>query len=190
MKKIDLEKLERKVPYELPSDFFQTMQANVLKSVGEETKEVQKPKAKILPMRFAWAVAASFALILGLSLFYWNYNSTGSHRLSQTEAIADNVKASQKAILDQNYYPDTVNEANDTVSDDDQSTNDDSTFNYSDAVASNKKGTAINAKGSYQKPKAVHAAETNFDNAVNKLSSQELAEQSKKYEIDTYLDLY
>ena len=29
-----------------------------------------------------------------------------------------------------------------------------------------------------------------FDKAISNLSSQELAEQSKKYEIDTYLDLY
>ena len=64
MKKIDIEKWERKTP-ELPENFFEKMQEKVLdKTVRAEKQPVKR--FKINPM---WASAAAIAVVFGISFF-------------------------------------------------------------------------------------------------------------------------
>lgn len=41
MKEFDLDKLERKTPYKVPENFFEEMQANVLKNTTKREKRNQ-----------------------------------------------------------------------------------------------------------------------------------------------------
>ena len=64
MKKIDIEKWERKTP-ELPENFFEEMQEKVL----DKTVRAEKQPVKRFKINPAWASAAAIAVIFGISFF-------------------------------------------------------------------------------------------------------------------------
>ena len=64
MKKIDIEKWERKTP-ELPENFFEEMQEKVL----DKTVRAEKQSVKRFKINPVWASAAAIAVIFGISFF-------------------------------------------------------------------------------------------------------------------------
>lgn len=63
MKKLDIEKWERKNP-KLPENFFDEMQKNVL------AKTINKKEPKRFSLNWVWASAAAIALVFGLMRLY------------------------------------------------------------------------------------------------------------------------
>ena len=69
MKKIDIEKWERKTP-ELPENFFEEMQEKVL----DKTVRVEKRPVKRFKINPVWASAAAIAVVFGI-LFFVNFKN-------------------------------------------------------------------------------------------------------------------
>ncbi|HIC8644200.1 TPA: hypothetical protein ACW7X5_001444 [Elizabethkingia meningoseptica] len=182
MKKTDIENFERRNPYEVPESFFSEMQNNVLEKVAEK----QKPKGRIIPMKYFTGIAASLTLLIGTVLFWYSNNNeiTTQEKIVDQQVVVENIQPKIAGnSTDVNKSPEGEISENEKKFDD--------KFNFDENSASNpKKAMVTGSKGTYNRPKVVSAVDRNFDKALNKLNAQELAEQSKKYEIDTYLDLY
>ena len=58
MKEFDLDKLERKTPYKVPENFFEEMQANVLKN----TTNKEKKETKVFRLHFSAVTSIAAAL--------------------------------------------------------------------------------------------------------------------------------
>lgn len=88
--KIDIEKLNRKMPYPEPSeDFFRKIQDNViLRTIGEHTQIPVQKEAKVFALDFKWVAAAAVVLIAGITAFFG---------LNESNKVGNNL-ASQKAI--------------------------------------------------------------------------------------------
>ncbi|MCT3923927.1 hypothetical protein HZP94_11960 [Elizabethkingia anophelis] len=186
MKKTDIEDFERRNIYDVPEGFFKDMQNNVLEKVAEH----EKPKGKILPMRVLSGIAASLALIAGTILFYYSNNNTmqTKEKIVDREILAENI---QPKIAENSYSKEEPSDegSGEEIAENQKKSHDG--FNFSENSASNsKKETLTDSKNTYNGPKVINVVDNKFDKALSNLSSQELAEQSKKYEIDTYLDLY
>ena len=186
MKKTDIEDFERRNIYDVPEGFFKDMQSNVLERVAEH----KKPKGKILSMRMLSGIAASLALIVGTILFYYTNNSAvqTQEKIVDREIVAENIQPKVAENSDVKKQPSDEGSGEGIA--ENQKKSDDG-FNFAENSASNtKKAMLTDSKNSYSRPKAINVVDKKFDKAISNLSSQELAEQSKKYEIDTYLDLY
>jgi len=90
--KIDIEKLNRKMPYPEPSDeFFKTIQDNViLKTIGKKTTVVQK-EAKVFSLNFKWMAAAAVVLIAGITAFLGFDNTSETQSFANQKPIVDSV---------------------------------------------------------------------------------------------------
>ncbi len=88
--KIDIEQLNRKMPYEEPSDaFFKTIQDHVLaKTLGE--KPAAKKAARIFALNLRWAAAAAVVLIAGLTAFF-SLNENPDMLVAQQKPIVDST---------------------------------------------------------------------------------------------------
>ena len=77
MKEFDLDKLERKTTYKVPENFFEEMQANVLKN----TTKKEKKETKVFRLHFSavTSIAAALALIFGFT-FLWKTNQAYKYR--------------------------------------------------------------------------------------------------------------
>lgn len=89
--KIDIEKLNRKMPYPEPSDgFFNTLQDNVIsKTIGEKIPVAQK-EAKIFSLDFKWVAAAAVVLIAGITAFF-NFSDNPDMQMAQQNPIVDSI---------------------------------------------------------------------------------------------------
>ncbi len=182
MKKTDIEDFERRNIYDVPEGFFKDMQSNVLERVAEH----KKPKGKILSMRMLSGIAASLAPIL----FYYTNNRAvqTQEKIVDREIVAENIQPKVAENSDDKKQPSDEGSGEGIAENRKKS---DDGFNFAENSASNsKKAMLTDSKNAYSRPKAINAVDKKFDKAISNLSSQELAEQSKKYEIDTYLDLY
>ena len=86
MKKIDIEKWERKTP-ELPENFFEEIQEKVL----DKTVRVEKRPVKMFKINPVWASAAAIVVIFGIS-FFINFKNKNAEviqnpQLVQTENV-------------------------------------------------------------------------------------------------------
>ena len=169
MKKIDIEKWERKTP-ELPENFFEEMQEKVLdKTVRAEKQPVKR--SKINP---AWASAAAIAVIFGISFFVnvknKNVEVAQNPQMVQTENIST-LNQEQSA----EYQTDIVNQ--------------EATENqpYTESKTSFA-GQSLDAV-SEQKIKNL-STKLKMEEVLNVMSEEELQELTSNYEQDTFLDLY
>ncbi len=95
---IDIEKLNRKTPYQEPSeDFFKQMQANVIsQTVGKEPIVVKK-EAKVFSLNFKWMAAAAVILIGGITAFF-SLNNDPEVSMAQQAPIVDSVYEIEQPI--------------------------------------------------------------------------------------------
>lgn len=178
MKKLEIEELEKKMPYDVPEAFFGEMQRNVFQKVAEEKQPLRKNLKSI------WAVAAAFALLLGMGILFLNESKDSDTAIASTE----------KTIIDSTFKM----EPNHEVAQSKPVTEEVSVENPTIAKRNDMGATTPNSATGTQVASRDHhpakaqftTAETRLDNAVNQLNNQELAELSAKYEIDTYLELY
>ena len=169
MKKIDIEKWERKTP-ELPENFFEEMQEKVL----DKTVRVEKRPVKRFKINPAWASAAAIAVVFGISFFVnvknknvevaqnpqmvQTENHSNLNQEQSTEYQADVV--SQEAVENQPYTESKTSFAGQSL----------------DAVSEQKiKNLSTKLK---------------MEEVLNVMSEEELQELTSNYEQDTFLDLY
>lgn len=169
MKKIDIEKWERKTP-ELPENFFEEMQEKVL----DKTVRAEKQPVKRFKINPAWASAAAIAVIFGISFFVnvknKNVEVTQNPQLVQTE----NVSTPNQQ---QNAEPQT-----DIV-------NQEATENQSYTEPKTSFAGQSSDAVSKQKVKNL-STKLKMEEVLNVMSEEELQELVTNYEQDTFLDLY
>ena len=169
MKKIDIEKWERKTP-ELPENFFEKMQEKVL----DKTVRAEKRPVKRFKINPVWASAAAIAVVFGISFFVnvknKNVEVTQNPQMVQTE----NVSTLKQ---EQNTQP-QIDAINQEAVENQPYTESKTSFvgQSSDAV-------------SEQKVKNL-STKLKMEEVLNVMSEEELQELVTNYEQDTFLDLY
>ena len=169
MKKIDIEKWERKTP-ELPENFFEEMQEKVL----DKTVRVEKRPVKRFKINPAWASAAAIAVVFGISFFVnvknKNVEVTQNPQMVQTENVS---------TLNQEQNTEyQAGVANQEVEENQSYTESKTSF----------AGQSLDAV-SEQKIKNL-STKLKMEEVLNVMSEEELQELTSNYEQDTFLDLY
>ena len=169
MKKIDIEKWERKTP-ELPENFFEEMQEKVL----DKTLTAEKQPVKRFKINPVWASAAAIAVVFGISFFVnfknKNVEVTQNPQMVQTENIPT-LNQEQSA----EYQADVVNQE---VVENQPYTESKTSF----------AGQSLDAV-SEQKIKNL-STKLKMEDVLNVMSEEELQELVTNYEQDAFLDLY
>ena len=169
MKKIDIEKWERKTP-ELPENFFEEMQEKVL----DKTVRVEKRPVKRFKINPAWASAAAIAVVFGISFFVnvknKNVEVTQNPQMVQTENHSNlNQQQNTEPQIDVVVQEVTENQS------------------YTEPKTSFA-GQSLDAV-SEQKVKNL-STKLKMEEVLNVMSEEELQELTSNYEQDTFLDLY
>ena len=169
MKKIDIEKWDRKMP-ELPENFFEEMQEKVLdKKVRAEKQPVKR--FKINPV---WASVAAIAVFFGISFFVnfknKNVEVTQNPQMVQTENHSNlNQQQTTESRIDVAGQEVTENQS------------------YTESKTSFA-GQSLDAV-SEQKIKNL-STKLKMEEVLNVMSEEKLQELVTNYEQDAFLDLY
>ncbi len=209
MKKFDIEKLERKNIYTAPDNLFENIQANVLGGVHDfyleklERKNIYTvsenifeniqdhvinkvlphKKAPVFKINWAYAAAASLALIFGAT-FVLNNSSTAD---DVSPAVAYTVKNQQPETESQMAY-ETLKSDLTSVENDHQ--NNESQKNNK-SVAQNKPQAETDREASDKTGKTVSKQdETQMNEYLDSFSNSEISELASNSTQDVYLDLY
>ena len=169
MKKIDIEKWERKTP-ELPENFFEEMQEKVL----DKTARAEKQPVKRFKINPVWASVAAIAVFFGIS-FFVNFKNK-------------NVEVTQNPQMVQNENVSTPNQEQNTEPQTDI-VNQEAVENqpYTESKTSFA-GQSLDAV-SEQKVKNL-STKLKMEEVLNVMSEEELQELATNYEQDAFLDLY
>ena len=169
MKKIDIEKWERKTP-ELPENFFEEMQEKVL----DKTVRAEKQPVKRFKINPAWASAAAIAVVFGISFFVnvknKNVEVTQNPQMVQTENVST-LNQEQSA----EYQADVVNQ--EAVENQPYTESKTSFVGQSSDAVSKQKVKNLSTK-------------LKMEEVLNVMSEEELQELATNYEQDAFLDLY
>ena len=169
MKKIDIEKWERKTP-ELPENFFEEMQEKVL----DKTVRVEKRPVKRFRINPAWASAAAIAVVFGIS-FFVNFKNK-------------NVEVTQDPQMVQTENHSNLNQQQNTEPQIDvvgQEVEENLPYTESKTSFAGQSSDAV----SEQKIKNL-STKLKMEEVLNVMSEEELQELATNYEQDTFLDLY
>ena len=169
MKKIDIEKWERKTP-ELPENFFEEMQEKVL----DKTVRVEKRPVKRFKINPMWASAAAIAVVFGISFFInfknKNVEVTQNPQMVQTENHSN--------LNQQQTTESRIDVAGQEVTENQSYTESKTSFaGQSSDVVSEQKVKNLSTK-------------LKMEEVLNVMSEEELQELATNYEQDTFLDLY
>jgi len=169
MKKIDIEKWERKTP-ELSENFFEEMQEKVL----DKTVRVEKRPVKRFRINPAWASAAAIAVVFGIS-FFVNFKNK-------------NVEVTQDPQMVQTENHSNLNQQQNTEPQIDvvgQEVEENLPYTESKTSFAGQSSDAV----SEQKIKNL-STKLKMEEVLNVMSEEELQELATNYEQDTFLDLY
>ena len=169
MKKIDIEKWERKMP-ELPENFFEEMQEKVLdKTVRAEKQPVRR--FKINPV---WASAAAIAVVFGIS-FFVNVKNKNAEVIQNPQMVQSENISTLNQEQSAEYQADVVN----------QEAIENQPYTESKTSFVGQSSDAV----SEQKIKNL-STKLKMEEVLNVMSEEELQELTSNYEQDTFLDLY
>ena len=169
MKKIDIEKWERKTP-ELPENFFEEMQEKVLdKTVRAEKQPVRR--FKINPV---WASAAAIAVVFGIS-FFVNFKNKNVEVIQNPQMVQNENVSTLNQEKSIEYQADVVN----------QEAIENQPYTESKTSFVGQSSDAV----SEQKIKNL-STKLKMEEVLNAMSEEELQELTSNYEQDTFLDLY
>ena len=169
MKKIDIEKWERKMP-ELPENFFEEMQEKVL----DKTVRAEKRPVKRFKINPAWASAAAIAVIFGIS-FFVNFKN------KNVEVIQNPQMVQTENVSTLNQLQNTEPQIDVTV----QEVTENQLYTESKTSFAGQSSDAV----SEQKIKNL-STKLKMEEVLNVMSEEELQELTSNYEQDTFLDLY
>ena len=169
MKKIDIEKWERKTP-KLPENFFEEMQEKVL----DKTVRVEKRSVKRFKINPMWASAAAIAVVFGIS-FFVNFKNKNVEVIQNPQMVqTENVFILKQ---EQNTQP-QIDAINQEAVENQPYTESKTSF----------AGQSLDAV-SEQKVKNL-STKLKMEEVLNVMSEEELQELATNYEQDTFLDLY
>ncbi|MGU3374578.1 hypothetical protein [Chryseobacterium sp. M5A1_1a] len=179
MKEFDIEKLERKNIYTVPDNFFENIQESIMNDIKTEKK------APVFKLNWMYAVAASLALIFGIT-FVFNYNNGSSDKgLNSKEAYAVNKgePKTEGEIAYETLKSDLTSVEKNNQTFVNQKNNVDFSMN---AESGSEKATAS------QKPAktVVKKEENRMNEYLDSFSNSEIAELASNSTQDVYLDLY
>ena len=169
MKKIDIEKWERKMP-ELPENFFKEMQEKVL----DKTVRAEKQPVKRFKINPVWASVAAIAVFFGISFFVnfknKNVEVTQNPQMVQTENHSN--------LNQQQTTESRIDVAGQEVTENQSYTESKTSFaGQSSDVVSEQKVKNLSTK-------------LKMEEVLNVMSEEELQELATNYEQDAFLDLY
>lgn len=174
MKEFDLDKLERKTPYKVPENFFEEMQANVLKN----TTNKEKKETKVFRLHFSavTSIAAALALIFGFT-FLWKTNQAYITTPTNTDSMVIVKTPAKESNIFKNQDLTTVSEVHQVAKE---------IQKQADIVSNTttNTGTTSNIK------MPAKTADLNYDQLLNSLTDEELKELSKNSDQDIYLELF
>ena len=174
MKEFDLDKLERKTPYKVPENFFEEMQANVLKN----TTNKEKKETKVFRLHFSAvaSIAAALALIFGFT-FLWKTNQADITTPTNTDSMVIVKTPAKESNIFKNQDLTTVSEVHQVAKE---------IQKQADIVSNTttNTGTTSNIK------MPAKTADLNYDQLLNSLTDEELKELSKNSDKDIYLELF
>lgn len=174
MKEFDLDKLERKTPYKVPENFFEEMQANVLK----QTTNKEKKETKVFRLHFSavTSIAAALALIFGFT-FLWKTNQAYITTPTNTDSMVIVKTPTEESNVFKNQDLTTVSEVHQVAKE---------IQKQADIInnTTTNTGTASNIKT------PAKTADLNYDQLLNSLTDEELKELSKNSDQDIYLELF
>jgi len=197
MKKLDIDNLDKKIPYKVPDLFFEKVQSNVFaqleKSENEASIAPAKKKARIFPMLWQYSAAASIILLFGLIFFLGDEYDTmpinTDRTRNETSYDSLNTKADSSALA-------YTTEAHSAPTDQDENEPVvEATPSPIEQKAEKKIASATITQGSQPKRKLLAKSnpkkfDENVDMLISAYSSAELAKLSKEAEQDIYLDLF
>lgn len=169
MKKIDIEKWERKTP-KLPESFFKEMQEKVL----DKTVRAEKQPVKRFKINPAWASAAAIAVVFGIS-FFINFKNKNVEVIQNPQMVqAENVSTLNQEQSAE-YQSDVVN----------QEAVENQPYTESKTSFAGQSLDAV----SEQKIKNL-STKLKMEEVLNVMSEEELQELTSNYKQDAFLDLY
>ncbi|SDQ44281.1 hypothetical protein SAMN05421664_1619 [Chryseobacterium soldanellicola] len=175
MKDFDIEKLERKNIYRVPDNLFENIQEKVMNDVKANKK------APIFKLNWAYAAAASLALIFGATFVFNSIDRTKDKEGSQpTYAVNGQQSKTESELAYETLKSDltSVENNNQTV------VNQESKNNTYTQVTDNKAEKKQTVKPAAKK------VETQMNEYLDSFSNSEISELASNSTQDVYLDLY
>ena len=114
MKEFNIDKLEKKTPYQITENFFEEMQRNVLNKI--ESKSYKKTKTFRLNYSVITSIAAALVLVFGFT-FLWKTNQTQIDKPKEViaTAVPDNHQNAINSKLLENTDVATIEEVQKTI---------------------------------------------------------------------------
>ena len=169
MKKIDIEKWERKTP-ELPENFFEEIQEKVL----DKTVRAEKRPVKRFKINPVWASAAAIAVVFGIS-FFVNFKNKNVEVMQNPQMVQTENVPTLNQEQSAEYQVDIAN----------QEAVENQPYTESKTSFAGQSSDAV----SEQKIKNL-STKLKMEEVLNVMSEEELQELTSNYEQDTFLDLY
>jgi len=169
MKKIDIEKWERKTP-ELPENFFKEMQEKVL----DKTVRAEKRPVKRFKINPVWASAAAIAVVFGIS-FFVNVKNKNAEVIQNPQMVQ--TENHSNLNQEQNTEPQTDIVNQEAVENQPYTESKTSFVGQSSDAVSEQKIKNLSTK-------------LKMEEVLNVMSEEELQELVTNYEQDAFLDLY
>lgn len=171
----DLEKLERKNIYTMPENVFEKVQGSVLNHVL-----APKKKAPVFKLNWAYAAAASLALIFGATFVFNNENPEDGQ---QNYVVKNNEPKTESQIAYETLQSDLTSVENNNQTVEDQGNN--------KSVAQNDTAAKTTAETKDQTVKSVSKQnEAQVNDYLDSFSNSEITELASNSNQDVYLDLY
>jgi len=171
----DLEKLERKNIYRIPGNLFENIQENVLNNV------LPAKKVPIFKLNWAYAAAASLALIFGVTFVLNNDDSKGKENSQETFAMNNQESKTESEIAYETLKSDLTSVENNNQTIENQN-------NKTSYVQDNSNG------GEKMKSQTVKLVpkhnEAQMNEYLESFTNSEISELASNSTQDVYLDLY
>lgn len=171
----DLEQLERKNIYTVPENIFETVQDNVVKNI------LPAKKAPIFKLNWAYAAAASIALVFGATFVFNN----GDPADPAKEQVAVNLQEpkTESQIAYETLKSDLTSVENTNQTDSSQNNN----KSLAREEKSAKTADEVKPKSS---PSVSKQNEAQINEYLDSFSNSEISELASNSTQDVYLDLY
>lgn len=177
MKEFDIEKLERKNIYKVPDNLFENIQGRVMNDVKANKK------APIFKINWAYAAAASLAMVFGAT-FVFNSNNDSKENAGNSGAMyASNIKAPQNES--ETAY-ETLKSDLTSVENNNQTV----VNQNSKSIASHEIETKEVPTASQTVKPVSKKAEVQMNEYLDSFSNSEISELASNSTQDVYLDLY
>ncbi len=207
MKEFDIEKLERKNIYTVPENLFENIQGKVLSGLNDFdleklehkniytvsenmyddvqnyviNKVISRRQAPVFRLNWAYAVAASLALIFGATFVFTSDNEATKANGDENVAYAVNEPKTESEIAYETLQSDLTSVEN----------NDQKVVAQNDNKSIAKKETGKQQKIEAQPVKsASKKQETQMNEYLDSFTSSEISELASNSTQDVYLDLY